>query len=157
MQLCLSLGVHQTVYEEEIKFGRSIDIGRLGLLRRLAFAFGLHESMVFWSESVVKVAVDMAVDTGLRRWLWPEKAAMVGGLVNLWWRGLGEEAEVLVAAPWVGRGRGVGVRTADVIGWVLYYLTVTLGLIKMVLIIRRLYSNIVRGRDIKDDTMVIVI
>lgn len=129
MQVCLSLGIQGTV-EAEIN---SYTVGRLVLPRRLNFALGLHEATVFWWKNVVKPVVDETIlgFPGEGFW-WAEKVALAVAFGNLWWWRLREEAEALVVLPWVTAELRKDVEVADVLGWSLYYLTVVIGVVRLV-------------------------
>ncbi|KAL0420130.1 UNVERIFIED_CONTAM: hypothetical protein Sradi_1426500 [Sesamum radiatum] len=129
MQVCLSLGIQGTV-EAEIN---SYTEGRLVSPRRLIFALGLHETTIFWREMVVKPVVDETIFgfSGAGFW-WAEKVALAVAFGNLWWRRLREEAEALVVLPRVTAELKMDFAVADVLGWSLYYLTVAIGVVRMV-------------------------
>ncbi|KAL3849669.1 hypothetical protein ACJIZ3_011551 [Penstemon smallii] len=126
IQFCLSLGIHGTVEDAEIN---SYTEGKLVFPRRVALVLGLHEITVYWWRSVVKPVVDETV-FGFSRsdFEWVEKVVLAVGFGNLWWRRLRDEAEALVVLPWVMEEIGV----EDVLGWWLYYLTVVVGVVKVV-------------------------
>ncbi|KAK4418048.1 hypothetical protein Salat_2217500 [Sesamum alatum] len=131
MQVCLSLGILGTTVEDaEIN---SYTVGRLVLPRRLIFALGLHETTVFWRKMVVKPVVDETIlgFSGEGFW-WAEKVALAVAFGNLWWRRLREEAEALVVLPRVAAELRMDVAVADVLGWSLYYLTVAIGVVRVV-------------------------
>lgn len=63
---------------------------------------------------------------------WAEKAALAVAFCYLWWQRLREEAEVLAVLPWLRAELKMGVEVADVVGWVLYYLTASIGGVKVI-------------------------
>ncbi|KAG8389566.1 hypothetical protein BUALT_Bualt02G0242500 [Buddleja alternifolia] len=131
IQIFLSLGIHGTV-DMEIN---SYTMGSLVLPRRLFLVLGLHETMVFWRDFVVKPAVDEAVFGVSRegfRFSWVEKVVAAVAFGNLWWRRLRDEAEALVVLPWIMAELRMDVGVADVVGWWLYYLTAAIGVVRVV-------------------------
>lgn len=59
---------------------------------------------------------------------WAERVAMAAALAGLWWWRLRDEVESLVGIVEVKKELLV----ADFIGWWLYYLTVTIGMVRIV-------------------------
>ncbi|PIN08394.1 hypothetical protein CDL12_19034 [Handroanthus impetiginosus] len=129
MQFCLILGIHGTI-DVEIS---SYTVGNLVLPRRVVFALGLHETMIFWLRNVVVPVVDAAVFGDLRKdFSWAEKVVLEAAFGNLWWRKLRDEAEALVVLPHVTAELGMNLAAADVVGLLLYYLTVAAGVVTVV-------------------------
>ncbi|KAL7082137.1 hypothetical protein ACP275_14G080900 [Erythranthe tilingii] len=102
-------------------------------LLRVVFFFGLHETIVFWGRTVVKPVVDDTIFGYWRKEGWVEKAAVGLSYGWFWWWRLREEVEALVVVPSLKTTTtGVGVGVADFMGWWLYYLTVTIGIVRIV-------------------------
>ncbi|WMV31774.1 hypothetical protein MTR67_025159 [Solanum verrucosum] len=93
---------------------------------------GLHETTLFWSKKVVKPVVDdtiFGVETEDR---YVEKVAMAMSFGILWWCKLGDEVESLVVVAEVRRDIFGSVGLVDFVGWWLYYVTVAIGMVKVV-------------------------
>ncbi|GAA0165637.1 hypothetical protein LIER_20984 [Lithospermum erythrorhizon] len=103
-----------------------------GFIRRVVFFLGLHETMRFWSKVVVKPVVDDTLIGFGNKERWIEKAALAVGFGMLWWWRLRDEVEALVVVVEVKRVLGLSVGGADFAGWWLYYLTVVIGVVKVV-------------------------
>ncbi|KAL3616171.1 hypothetical protein CASFOL_039561 [Castilleja foliolosa] len=129
LQVCVGFGIEGSIAAgiDESGFGQEND-----LLCRVIFFFGLHETTMFWWGCVVKPVVDDTVFGGLRRERWGEKAAVGLSYGWLWWWRVREEVESLVVVPEVRRELMMGIGVADFMGWWLYYLTVTIGMVKVV-------------------------
>lgn len=102
------------------------------LVCRMVFFFGLHETMMFWGRAVVKPVVDDTVFGVSREEGLAEKVVLAIGYGGLWWWRLREELEALVVVPEVKRELMMGLGVADFVGWWLYYLTVTIGMLRVV-------------------------
>ncbi|XP_070050945.1 uncharacterized protein [Nicotiana tomentosiformis] len=103
---------------------------RLCLLSRVIFFFGLHETTSFWSKKVVKPVVDdtvFGVETADDRVV--EKVAMAMSFGVLWWWKLRDEVESLVVVAEVKREL---IGSVDFVGWCLYYMTLAIGMVKIV-------------------------
>lgn len=88
--------------------------------------------MVYWSRTVVKPVVDDTVFGYVKEERWVERVAMAASLGTLWWWRLRDEIESLVVMVEVKRELLIGVGIADFVGWWLYYITVTIGMVKIV-------------------------
>lgn len=109
------------------------DLGnQRGFLTRAIFFLGLHETMFFWSKTVVKPVVDDTVFGVARENRLAEKVALAMGFGGLWWWRLRDEVESLVVVVEKKRDLLISIGLVDFVGWWLYYLTVTIGLIKVV-------------------------
>ncbi|CAI9105469.1 OLC1v1004397C1 [Oldenlandia corymbosa var. corymbosa] len=98
---------------------------------------GLHETMSFWSRYVVKPVVADTVgggdgDGSKINWDMIERIGVALSLGALWWWRLRDEVEALVAVPELiaREGRHV-VGAAEFSGWWLYYLTVSIGTMRL--------------------------
>lgn len=105
--------------------------GEGGLLGRIAFFLGLHETMLHWVRVVVKPVVDDSILGGHRDERWHERVAMAAGLGRLWWWRLREEVGAIAVVPEVKRELLMGLGAADFMGRWLYYLTLTIGAVKV--------------------------
>ena len=63
---------------------------------------------------------------------WVERVAMAASFGSLWWWRLRAEVEPLVVMVEVKKELSLGVGVADLVGWWLYYLTVTIGMVRIV-------------------------
>ncbi|MED6147661.1 hypothetical protein PIB30_045829 [Stylosanthes scabra] len=133
-QVCVGLGIEGSIQagfydddEDEGGFERS-------LLSRVVFLLGLHETTHVWSKMVVRPVVDDTVFGGVgpRKERWVERAVMAASLGTLWWWKLREDVETLVMMVEVKKEQFMDVGIGDFIGWCLYYVTVTIGIIKIV-------------------------
>ncbi|KAH0765785.1 hypothetical protein KY285_001656 [Solanum tuberosum] len=129
LQICVGLGI-----EGSIAAGvDAYEIGyERGFLTRAIFFLGLNETMFFWSNIFVKPVVDDTVFGILRENKWIEKAALAMSFGGLWWWRLRDEVEFLVVVVEKKRDLLISIGLADFVGWWLYYLTVTIGMIKIV-------------------------
>ncbi|XP_059311043.1 uncharacterized protein LOC132062506 [Lycium ferocissimum] len=129
LQICVGLGI-----EGSIAAGIDAhDLGHArGFLTRAIFFLGLHETMFFWSKTIVKPVVDDTVFGIVRENRWAEKAALAMSFGGLWWWRLRDEVESLVVVVEKKRDLLISIGLADFVGWWLYYLTVTIGMIKIV-------------------------
>ncbi|KAL8027202.1 hypothetical protein ABFX02_14G079700 [Erythranthe guttata] len=121
-------------------------------LLRVVFFFGLHETILFWRRTVVKPVVDDTIFGYWRKEGWVEKAAVGLSYCWFWWWRLREEVEALVVVPSLNMtGVGVGVGVADFMGWWLYYLTVTIGIVWMARVFILTALILTRRREKGDD------
>ncbi|KAK4738020.1 hypothetical protein R3W88_001717 [Solanum pinnatisectum] len=129
LQICVGLGI-----EGSIAAGvDAYEIGyERGFLTRAIFFLGLNETTFFWSNYFVKPVVDDTVFGILRENKWIEKAALAMSFGGLWWWRLRDEVEFLVVVVEKKRDLLISIGLADFVGWWLYYLTVTIGMIKIV-------------------------
>lgn len=130
-QVCVGLGIEGSiaagVYDTESSFG----VER-SLLSRVIFLLGLHETTQVWSRMVVRPVVDDTVFGFARNERWVERVAIAACLGTLWWWRLREEVETLVVMAEAKREQLMDVGMADFVGWWLYYVTVTIGMIRIV-------------------------
>ncbi|XP_026435127.1 uncharacterized protein LOC113332840 [Papaver somniferum] len=102
------------------------------LISRIVFFIGLHETMLYWGKTVVRPVVDDTIFGGARGEKWIEKVAISAGFGALWlWR-LRDEVETLVLVVEIKRELLIGLGISDFISWWLYYLTVTIGMLRVV-------------------------
>ncbi|EYU38428.1 hypothetical protein MIMGU_mgv1a025184mg [Erythranthe guttata] len=129
-QVCVGLWIEGSIATgiDGSGFGRENSF-----LLRVVFFFGLHETIVFWGRTVVKPVVDDTIFGYWRKEGWVEKAAVGLSYGWFWWWRLRDEVEALVVVPSLKTSTtGVGVGVADFMGWCLYYLTVTIGIVRIV-------------------------
>ncbi|XP_042059729.1 uncharacterized protein LOC121804297 [Salvia splendens] len=130
LQLCVGVGIEGTVAAgvEGSSFGEEGSF-----ICRLVFFFGLHEIMLFWRRAVVKPVVDDTVFGGGWRVEGRLEKAVVGlSYGGLWWWRLREEVEALVVVAEVKREMMLGIGVVDFVGWWLYYVAVTVGMVRVV-------------------------
>nr|GMD66700.1 Mediator of RNA polymerase II transcription subunit like [Ipomoea batatas] len=133
LQVCVGLGIEGSIAANVVGVSSLLNVNRQrSLLSRALFFLGLHQTMLFWSKTVVKPVVDDTIFGFSRRDRWVDKAAMAAGFGGLWWWKLREEVEALVVVAEVKRDLSMGVGVADFVGWWLYYLTITIGIVKVV-------------------------
>ncbi|CAL5357739.1 unnamed protein product [Camellia sinensis] len=93
---------------------------------------GLHETMQYWWRRVVKPVVDDTVFGYLKEERWVERVAVAVNFGSLlWWR-LRDEVSHLVVVAEVKREMAMGVGVAEFVGWRLYYVNVTIGMVRTV-------------------------
>lgn len=130
LQVCVGVGI-----EGSIAAGVDGTMGlgnrQRGLLTRVIFFLGLNETMLHWLKTVVKPVVDDTVFGVAREERWVEKVIVAASFGGLWWWRLKEEVESLVIVAEV-KNEMMSVGVADFVGWWLYYLTVTIGMVRIV-------------------------
>lgn len=112
----------------------SFGVENKSLLRRgvLVFLLGLHETTRFWSKVVVRPVVDDTVFGVAREERWVERLAVAASLGTLWWWRLRGDVEILVVIAEVKKQRLMDLGMGDFFGWWLYYLTFTIGMVRVV-------------------------
>ena len=129
LQVCVGLGIEGSI-------AAGIDGSSFGLekslLSKTIFFLGLHETMLHWCRVVVKPVVDDTVFGVGREERWVEKVAMAVSFGTLWWWKLRDEVESMVVVAEVKRELSMGIGVAEFVGWWLYYLTVTVGMVRIV-------------------------
>lgn len=144
-QVCVGLGIEGSIaagfYDPDSDHSGNFGVER-SLLSRVVFLLGLHETTRVWCGMVVRPVVDDTVFGGVaRKERWVERVAMGASLGTLWWWRLRDDVETLV---FMGEAKkeqlnlmmmdddgGVGFMNGFV-GWWLYYLTVTIGMVRVV-------------------------
>ncbi|XP_021768737.1 uncharacterized protein LOC110733033 [Chenopodium quinoa] len=129
LQVCVGLGIEAT-----IKAG--VDGAGFGdersMLSKLVFFLGLHETMIHWSRTIVRPVVDDTIFGGARQERMAERWALAACFGALsWWR-LRDEVESLVVVVEVKREMMMKVGLGDFLGLWLYYLTVAIGLARII-------------------------
>ncbi|CAL0300212.1 unnamed protein product [Lupinus luteus] len=132
LQVCVGLGIEGSiaagVYDYDSN-DSSFGVER-SLLSRVIFLLGLHETTQVWSRMIVRPVVNDTVFGVERKERWVEKVAVAASLGTLWWWRLREEVEILVVMAGVKRDELKDVEIGDLVGWWLYYVTVTIGMKK---------------------------
>ncbi|XP_052187436.1 uncharacterized protein LOC127798134 [Diospyros lotus] len=129
LQVLVGLGIEGSIAAGIDGSGGFGSGGTRSILGSAVFFLGLHETMLWWSRTVVKPVVDDTVFGILAEEIrWAERVAMAAALGGLWWWRLRDEVESLVGMVEVKKELLV----ADFIGWWLYYLTVTIGMVRIV-------------------------
>ncbi|TKY61703.1 hypothetical protein E2542_SST11554 [Spatholobus suberectus] len=130
-QACVGLGIEGSIeaglYDSDSSFG----VER-SLLSRVVFLLGLHETTQVWARMVVRPVVDDTVFRVARKERWVERVAMAASLGTLWWWRLREDVESLMVMVEAKKEQLMDVRVSDFVGWWLYYLTVTIGVVRVV-------------------------
>ncbi|KAJ4727814.1 Transmembrane protein [Melia azedarach] len=129
LQICVGLGIEGSIAAGND--GASFGIER-SLLSRVIFFLGLHETMLLWYRMVVKPVVDDTIFEVHKEEGWVDRVAMALSFGGLWWWKLRDEVESLVVVPEVKKEMLMSVGVADFVGWWLYYLTVTIGMVRIV-------------------------
>ncbi|OIV91011.1 hypothetical protein TanjilG_16971 [Lupinus angustifolius] len=134
LQVCVGLGIEGSiaagVYDYDSK-DSSFGVER-SLLSRVIFLLGLHETTQVWSRMIVRPVVNDTVFGVVRKERWIEKVAVAASLGTLWWWRLREEVEILVVMAGVKKEELKDVGIGDLVGWWLYYVTVTIGMVRIV-------------------------
>ncbi|KAG6648008.1 uncharacterized protein LOC122316327 [Carya illinoinensis] len=132
LEVCVGLGI-----EGSIAAGTDGSINNIGMERNLRskviFFLGLHETMLHWSRVVVRPVMDDAFFGVAKEERWFGRVAMAWSFGALWWWKLRDEVESLVVE--VDQFKGellMGRAVADFVSRCLYYMTLTIGIIKVV-------------------------
>ncbi|XP_042511738.1 uncharacterized protein LOC122086877 [Macadamia integrifolia] len=137
--VCVVLGIEGTIADGFWPLdldGISIGIGRgsarsINLMIRVVFFIGMHETMLHWSRVTVRPVVDDTVLRVVREERLVERVAMAASFGGLWWWGLRKEVEAMVVILEVKRELLMNVELADVVNCLLYYLTITIALVRL--------------------------
>ncbi|KAL4558905.1 hypothetical protein LXL04_037110 [Taraxacum kok-saghyz] len=128
LQVCVGLGIEGSI-------GAGIDASGFGhernLICRIVFFLGLYATTAYWWRTIVKPVVDDTVFGFEVEEGWVERVVMGISLGGLWWWRLRDEVESLVVATEMKREMEVGVGVVDFMGWWLYYLVVTIGMVRV--------------------------
>ncbi|RDX70414.1 hypothetical protein CR513_50344, partial [Mucuna pruriens] len=131
-QVCVGLGIEGSIaaglYDND---DSSFGVER-SLLSRMIFLLGLHETTHVWCRMVVRPVVDDTMFGAGRRERWVERVGLAAGLGTLWWWRLRDEVETLAIVAQVKNEQLMDVGLSDFVGWWLYYLIVTIGMVRIV-------------------------
>ncbi|KAL2323718.1 hypothetical protein Fmac_028097 [Flemingia macrophylla] len=132
-QVCVGLGIEGSIaaglYDDQYEPGFGVE---RSLVSRMVFLLGLHETTHVWCTLVVRPVVDDTVFGAARRERWLERVGLAAGLGTLWWWRLRDEVETLVVVAQVKNEQLIDVGLEDFVGWWLYYLLVTIGMVRIV-------------------------
>ncbi|XP_050378126.1 uncharacterized protein LOC126795324 [Argentina anserina] len=131
LQMCVGLGIEESI-ATGIDGSSLSSLDKCNLLSRVVFFLGLHETMLHWCRVVVKPVVDDTVFGGAREERWVERGVMAASVGWLWWWRLRDEIESLVVVTMAKKELSMNIGIADFIGWWLYYVTVTIGMVRVV-------------------------
>ncbi|XP_004494935.1 uncharacterized protein [Cicer arietinum] len=131
-QVCVGLGIEGSIlvglYDSDYSFG----VER-SFLSRVVFLLGLHETTRVWARMVVRPVLDDTVLGGVvRKERWVERVCVALCLGSLWWWKLRDDVENLVVMCEAKKEQLMDVGINDFVGWCLYYLTVIIGMVKVV-------------------------
>ncbi|XVF80681.1 hypothetical protein PTKIN_Ptkin15bG0094100 [Pterospermum kingtungense] len=129
VQFSVGLGIEGSI-ESGID-GAGFGVER-SLLSRIILFLGLHEVMLLWFRTVVKPVVDDTVFGGARDERWIHRASIASSVGTFWWWKLRDEVESLVVVAEAKKELSMDIKMADFVGWWLYYLTVTIGMVRVV-------------------------
>ncbi|KAI3915871.1 hypothetical protein MKW92_002891 [Papaver armeniacum] len=99
---------------------------------RIVFFIGLHETMLHWGRTIVRPVVDDTLFGDARSEKWIEKVAISAGFGGLWLWSLRDEVEMLVLRVETKRELLIGLGISDLTSLWLYYLTVIIGVVRIV-------------------------
>lgn len=132
LQVCVGLGIEGSIVAGV--YGSPLHLGgaERSLLSKAIFFLGLHETTVYWSRTVVRPVADDTVFGGTQAEGPLGRAAVAAGFGGLWWWRLRSEVEAMVVVPELKKELMMDIGVADFVGWWLYYLTVTIGMVRIV-------------------------
>lgn len=144
LQVGMTLGI-----DEEMEVV-AIDALSLGLRRNLwcrsMLFLGLHTAMIHWSKVAVKPVVDDTVFGAPVEESWSERIAMAVSFGGLWWWRLRDEAESPAIVAENMTELLMNPTMADFAGWILYYLIVAIGFVKILRIFLWFLKFLIRER-----------
>ncbi|KAL7584174.1 hypothetical protein Lser_V15G41525 [Lactuca serriola] len=156
LQVCVGLGIEGSI-------GAGIDGSGFGHERnficRIVFFLGLYATTEYWWRTIVKPVVDDTIYGFEVEERWVERVVMGVSLGCLWWWRLRDEVESLVVVTEMKREMDVGVGMVDFMGWWLYYLVVTIGMVRVLkgliwFALILLYRKVEQVRDENDSLRV---
>ncbi|EXB28581.1 hypothetical protein L484_009740 [Morus notabilis] len=134
LQVCVGLGIEGSVaLGTDYSFSSFNGTDKRTLFSRVIFFLGLHETMIHWSRLGVRPVVDdtiFGVVSTTEKWV--QRGAMAGGFTSLWYWRMRDEIESLVVVAEIKGEMSMAVGLGDFAGWWLYYLTVTVGMVRLV-------------------------
>ncbi|KAK8501836.1 hypothetical protein V6N12_072970 [Hibiscus sabdariffa] len=129
VQVSVGLGVEGSVAVGVDGAGFGV---KRSFLSRMIFFLGLHEIMLVWFRTVVKPVADDSIFGGVSEERWVHRTAIAMAAGTLWWWKLRDEVESLVVVAEAKKELAMDIEMADFLGWWLYYLTVTIGMVRVV-------------------------
>ncbi|XVF32898.1 hypothetical protein REPUB_Repub17cG0122700 [Reevesia pubescens] len=129
LQVSVGLGIEGSIASGIDGAGFGVE---RSLLSRIIFFLGLHEIMLLWFRTVVKPVVDDTIFGGARAERWVHRASIGLTVGTFWWWKLRDEVESLVVVAEAKKELSMNIEMADFLGWWLYYLTVTIGMVRVV-------------------------
>ncbi|KAL3725280.1 uncharacterized protein LOC104431443 [Eucalyptus grandis] len=133
VQVCVGLGIEGSIAAGVDGSPLRLGSAERSLLSKAIFFLGLHETTAYWSRVVVRPVADDTVFGG------PQaeegllgRVVVAAGFGGLWWWRLRGEVDAMVVVPEVKKELMMGIGVADFAGWWLYYLTVTIGMVRIV-------------------------
>ncbi|KAJ6404100.1 hypothetical protein OIU84_012316 [Salix udensis] len=150
LQTCVGLGIEGSIASGI--FDVSGFVSQRGFLCRYIFFLGLHESMIHWSRTVVKPVVDDTIFGEAVDEKWVQRVGIALSYGALWWLRVRDEAESLVFMAEAKIEMSVDLGVADLLGWWLYYLTVTIGMVRVVKILIWLGLTLICKRVSRNST-----
>ncbi|XP_022769788.1 uncharacterized protein LOC111313385 [Durio zibethinus] len=129
MQVSVGLGIEGSIASGIDGSGFGVE---RSLLSRVIFFLGLHEIMLVWFRTVVKPVVDDTIFGAAIAERWIHRFAIALSVGTMWWWKLRDEVESLVAVAEAKKELSMSIEMADFLGWWLYYLTVTIGMVRVV-------------------------
>ncbi|KAG6648009.1 hypothetical protein I3843_07G116600 [Carya illinoinensis] len=129
LQVFVGLGIEGTIAGG---IDGSIISMERSLFGKAVFFLGLHETMLHWSRAAVRPVVDDTIFGVAREERWAERVAMAASFGTLWWWKLRNEVGAMVVVGEFKRELLMSRGVADFVAWWLYYLTVTIGMIRVV-------------------------
>ncbi|XP_047148028.1 uncharacterized protein LOC124820401 [Vigna umbellata] len=137
-QVCVGLGIEGSIEAGLYDSGESSFGVERSLLIRVIFLVGLHQTTQVWARIVVRPVVDDTVFGVEREVRLVERVVVAASLGGLWWWRLREDVESLVIMVEAKKEQLMDVRVSDFVGWWLYYLTLTIGMVKIVRLLIRM-------------------
>lgn len=139
LQVTVGLGIEAIVLvsgastnNDYYYYGAAINGRRSLLMSRLVVFVGLHETMFHWSRIIVRPVVDDTIFGVSKSEKWIENVIISVSFGVLWMWRLRDEIESLVLVIEIKRELLIGLGISNFISWWLYYLTVTIGMLRLV-------------------------
>ncbi|KAL8149136.1 uncharacterized protein LOC141706345 [Apium graveolens] len=129
LQVLVGLGIEGSIGSGADGFNYGYE---RGLLSKILFFIGLHETMLYWSTTVVKPVVDDTIFGSAKEERWVDRMIMAASFSTLWWWRLSDEVVSLVVVAEVKKELLINANLADFVSWWLYYLTVTIGIARLI-------------------------
>ncbi|PSR85943.1 Retrotransposon-derived protein [Actinidia chinensis var. chinensis] len=127
LQVCVFWGIEGSIAAGIVGFGLG---NERSLPSRVFFFLGMHETMLYWWRAVVKPVVDYTIFGFSKEERWVQRVAVAASFGTLWWVRLRHEVESLVLVLEIKKKLSMDIGVADFVGWGLYYLTATIGMMR---------------------------